>query len=152
MCLEWQAFCYPILYATVSLPRAVHLDRFARTLDEQPDLGLSTVYFHYFGQVLPAEFMRRVFYRMPRLKHLLTQADVTQIEDADLDPTRPRPKLLTLEVRTDLSIPWRFPDTGRPAPAGRRWLTPSPPPCRSTRAFTTATVSTSMPASRAGPT
>lgn len=89
----------PAPYATVSLPRASHLACFARTLDAQPQLGLWTTYFHYFGQVLPADFLARVFYRMPALKHFLTQADVTQILDEDIDPARPRPKLLTLEVR-----------------------------------------------------
>jgi hypothetical protein len=101
---DWYAFTYPLLYATVSLPRAIHLDRFARTLDGQPKLGAFTRYLHYFGQDLPADFMRRVFYRLPRLQHFLTQADVTQVEEGDIDPTKPRPKLLTLEVRVPRAI------------------------------------------------
>lgn len=89
--------CYPLLYASVTLPRAYHLALFMRTLDETPALGEFVVYFHYFAQVLPDRFLERVFYKMPNLAHFLSQADATRI--LDVDPTHPKPKLITLEVR-----------------------------------------------------
>ena len=55
-------------------------------------------YFHYFGPTFPQHFLPTCFYFLPNVEHFLTQADATMIPDSDIDPTKIRPKLLTLEI------------------------------------------------------
>lgn len=55
-------------------------------------------YFHYSGSTFPPHFLPQVFYHLPNLEHFLSQADATSILDADIDATKPRPKLVTLEI------------------------------------------------------
>lgn len=70
--------------------------------------GLLTTYFHFFGDTLPHKFIK-LLYSMPNVRHFLTQADATKILDEDIEPDRPKPKLITLEVRASSACYSPFP-------------------------------------------
>jgi hypothetical protein len=64
-----------------------------------PDCASFSIrYFHYYGPVFPLRFLPDVFYKMPHLEHFLSQAGADSIPDGDIDESKPRPKLLTLEI------------------------------------------------------
>ncbi|CDZ97774.1 hypothetical protein [Phaffia rhodozyma] len=100
MCMvshDWKDMIYPILYQRICLPRLKQLFRFMNTICASPWLGEYTVYLHYFDEVLPPKFLK-VIYQLPNLKHFLTQADASTILDGDIEPSKPKLALQSLEI------------------------------------------------------